>query len=41
MAVSIQVAATSSPPMQEFLTKNGFKEEEEGGEDNMEGFVHK
>ena len=44
MAASIQVAATSSPTMQEFSTENGFEEEEkeeEGGKENIEGFVRK
>ena len=34
----------SSPTTQEFSTKNRFEEEnkkEEGGEDNMEGFIRK
>ena len=44
MAASIRVATTSSPTVQEFLAKNGFKEkdkEEEGGEENMECFIRK
>ena len=44
MAASVRVTTTSSPIAQEFSAKNRFKEkekEEEGGEENMEGFVHK
>ena len=40
MATSVRVAASSSPTTHKFLAKNGFKEEE-GGEENIEGFIHK
>ena len=42
MAALVRVAAMSSPTAWESLTKNGFEEEEkeeEGGKENMEGFV--
>ena len=38
------ITVTSSPIAHEFLAKNGFEEEEkeeEGGEENMKGFVRK
>ena len=38
VAVSVRVAAASSPITKEFSTKNGFEEEEkeeEGGEENI------
>ena len=41
MAATVRVAATSSPTIEEFSTKNGFEEEEkeeEGEKENMEGF---
>ena len=44
MAMSVRVAVASLPTAQEFSTKNGFEEEEkeeEGREENMEGFVRK
>ena len=44
MAVSVRVAAASSPTELEFSDNNGFEEEkkeEEGVEENMEGFVRK
>ena len=44
MASSIQVAAASSQTMQKFSAENGFEEEEkeeEGGKENIEGFVRK
>ena len=43
MAASVRVATMSSPTKYEFSAKNGFEEEEkeEGGEENMEGFVRK
>ena len=44
MAVSVRVAAASSPTMQRFSAKNGFEDEEkeeEDEEENMEGFVRK
>ena len=44
MAASVRVVVASSPIAYEFLAKNGFEEEEkeeEGGEENMNGLIHK
>ena len=43
VTTTVRVAALSSPIQQEFSPKNGFEEEdkEKGGEEKMEGFVHR